>query len=100
MPNYSFKCESCDHSFETFLKMAENDKPTKEPCPNCKKKKIVKNWSEQRNSVAYDTTLTPSKVCGGAWNEVIERVKKKAPQSMQDRLEQSRTMNAGRFERH
>jgi putative FmdB family regulatory protein len=100
MPNYAFKCESCDHSFELFLKMAENDVPTKKPCPNCNKKKVTKDWGEQRNSVAYDTTLTPTKVCGSAWNEVMDKVKRAAPRSQQDRIEQSRTFNAGRFERH
>lgn len=99
MPNYSFKCEGCKHSFETFLKMSENNKPLSEPCPNCKKKKIVKNWEEQSNSIAYDTTLTPTKVCGGAWNEVIERVKSVTPRHKRDQLEQSRTFNAGRFVR-
>lgn len=100
MPNYSFKCEGCKHTFEEFLKMSENDAPTKKPCPKCNKKKIVKDWSEQRNSVGYDMTLTPTKVCGSAWNEVIDKVKKAAPRHMQDRLEQSRTFNPSRFERH
>jgi putative FmdB family regulatory protein len=100
MPNYSFKCENCKHKFELFLKMAENNKPVSEPCPNCKKKKIIKDWSEQANSVGYDMSLTPLKVYGNAWNDIINKVKKVAPQSMQDRLEQSRTFNAGRLERH
>jgi len=100
MPNYSFKCEGCKHKFEIFLRMSENTKPISEPCPKCKKKKIVKDWSEQANSVGYDMSLTPLKVNGSAWNEVIDRVKKVAPQSMQDRLEQSRTFNGGRLERH
>lgn len=99
MPNYSFKCESCDHSFETFLKMSENDQPTKEPCPKCKKKKVIKDWGVQSNSIAIDATLTPTKVCGSAWNEVMERVKKSTPAHKKDQLEQSRTFNAGRFVR-
>ena len=100
MPNYTFKCNGCEHKFELFLKMSENNKPLSEPCPKCKKKKVIKDWSEQLNSVAYDTTLTPTKLHGSAWNEVMEKVKKAAPRSAQDRLEQSRTFNAGRFERH
>ena len=99
MPNYSFKCESCDHSFETFLKIAERDNPIKEPCPSCKKKKITKNWSDQSNSIAIDTTLTPTKVCGGAWNEVMDRVKKATPMHKREQVEQSRSFNAGRFVR-
>jgi len=99
MPNYSFKCEGCDNSFDLFLKMSECDNPLKEKCPCCGKKKVIKDWSQQKNSIGADMTLTPIKVNGGAWNEVIERIKKKAPRSMQDRLEQSRTFNAGRIVR-
>jgi len=79
--------------------MSENDIPTKEACPKCKKKKVVKNWGAQSNSIAIDATLTPTKVCGSAWNEVIERVKKSTPAHKKDQLEQSRTFNAGRFVR-
>ena len=100
MPNYPFKCEKCDHKFEEILKMSESDEPTKKPCPKCKKKKVVRDWGEQANSVAYDTTLTPTKVCGSAWNEVIDRVKEKAPMHAKGRIEKSRNFNAGRFERH
>lgn len=41
MPNYSFICESCDHKFDEILMMKDNDKPTKCPCPNCKRKKLL-----------------------------------------------------------
>ncbi len=99
MPNYSFKCESCDHSFEVFLKMSECDNPTKENCPNCKKKKIVKDWSAQKNSIAMDTTLTAGKVNGGAWKEVIDKIKKNTPKRLHDKLEQSYKLNGGRFVR-
>ncbi|NBO36561.1 zinc ribbon domain-containing protein [bacterium] len=93
MPNYAFKCEKCDHEFELFLKMSESDNPLKEKCPSCGKKKVVKNWETQRNSIAYDMTLTPTKVCGGAWREVIDRIKTNGmvPKRYHDRLD-----NAGK----
>jgi putative FmdB family regulatory protein len=99
MPNYSFVCKSCDHKFDEMLMMKDNDKPIKCPCPNCKKKKVVRDWTENTNSVAMDATLTPLKVMGNGWNDVINKVKKSAPRHMQDRLEQSRTFNGGRFVR-
>ena len=34
MPFYDYKCE-CGHEFEEFFKIADRDKPTKEPCPSC-----------------------------------------------------------------
>lgn len=93
MPNYAFKCESCDHEFDMFLKMAESDKPLKEKCPSCGKKKVAKNWAHQRNSIGYDMTLTPSKVQGGAWKEVVDRIKSSGsvPKRYHERLE-----NAGK----
>lgn len=99
MPNYSFKCESCDHEFETFLKMSESDKPLKEKCPSCgKKKKIIKNWGVQNNVIAFDTTLTPSKVHGSAWKEVIDKIKNSGhvPKRYHSRLDNS-GRHAGRF---
>ena len=99
MPNYSYNCESCDHKFDLFLKMSESDDPLKNKCPSCGKKKVKRDWTENKNSLAVDATLTPSKVNGSAWNEVIDKVKKVAPRSMQERLENSRTFNAGRYVR-
>jgi len=101
MPNYAFKCESCDHRFETFLKMSESDNPLKEPCPECKKKKVVKDWGEQKNSIGCDMTLNPTKVHGSAWKEVIDKIKGSGsvPKRYHDRLENSGSGLAGRITR-
>jgi len=101
MPNYSFSCEGCNHKFDLFLKMNENDQPTKEKCPKCGKKKVVKNWGAQRNSIAYDSTLTPTKVCGSAWNEVISKIKNSGhvPKRYHDRLDNAGKGSAVRYVR-
>jgi len=101
MPNYSFKCAACDHEFEEILRMADSDKPLKEKCPSCGKKKIQKNWSAQRNSIAFDNTLTPTKVCGGAWNEVISKIKNngQVPKRFHDRLDNAGKSSAVRYVR-
>jgi putative FmdB family regulatory protein len=93
MPNYSFECEGCSHKFEVFLKMSENDNPTKEKCPSCGKKKVKKDWSDQRNAIGMDMTLTPTKVNGSAWKDVVDRIKGSGhvPKRYHDRLD-----NAGR----
>lgn len=97
MPNYAYNCESCKHKFDEFLSMKDRDNPTKLPCPKCKKKKITRDWGESNNSIGVDTTLTPTKVCGSAWNEVMERVRKTTPMHKKDQLENARTFNAGRY---
>ncbi len=99
MPNYSFRCKKCSHEFDIFLKMSECDNPIKDKCPKCKKKGIEKNWAMQRNGIAMDTTLTASKVNGGAWKEVIDRVKSNVPQRYHEKLENSYKMNGGRYVR-
>jgi putative FmdB family regulatory protein len=100
MPNYSFNCEACDHKFELFLKMSECENPLKEKCPKCKKKKVVRDWADQTNSIAIDTTLTPSKVNGSAWKEVIDKIKNSGhvPKRYHDKLENS-GRHAGRYVR-
>jgi putative FmdB family regulatory protein len=100
MPNYSFKCDGCDHKFETFLKMSESDIPLKQKCPSCGKKKVKKDWSDQRNSIGMDMTLTPAKVNGSAWKEVIDRIKNSGnvPKRFHDRLDNS-GQHAGRIVR-
>lgn len=98
MPIYSFKCQACDHDFESFLKMAECNKPTKEKCPSCGKKKVIKNWAAQSNVIAFDTTLTPTKVHGSAWKEVIDKIKHsgQVPKRYHARLDNA-GQHAGRF---
>jgi len=81
--------------------MSENDQPTKEKIQNCGKKKVVKNWGTQRNSIAFDSTLTPSKVCGGAWNEVISKIKNSGhvPKRYHARLDEAGKGSAVRYVR-
>ena len=101
MPNYAFSCGACKHDFELFLKMSESDNPTKEKCPKCGKNKVTKNWSQQRNSIAFDSTLTPTKVCGSAWKEVIDRIKGSGhvPKRFHDRLDNAGKGSAVRYVR-
>lgn len=44
MPTYSFKCDSCDHEFDTIRKIAERESPESEPCPACKTVGTVKRF--------------------------------------------------------
>jgi hypothetical protein len=46
-----------------------------------------------------DTTLSPTKVNGGAWKEVMDRVKSNVPKRFHDKLNYSSSMNGGRYVR-
>lgn len=91
MPNYSYICTNCDHTFDETHMMKDHDLPMKKPCPKCNKKKIQKNWSLQANAIQLDTTLSPQKVCGGAWNEVMDKIKSngQVPKRFHERMERA-----------
>jgi len=101
MPNYAFKCENCDHSFDEMLSLSERDGPIKKPCPKCKKKKVRKDWQASTPSLAMDATMTPQKVVGSQFKEVIDKIKNsgQVPKRFHAKLDSSANMNAGRVVR-
>jgi putative FmdB family regulatory protein len=101
MPNYAFKCEKCDHTFDEILSLSERNTPLEKPCPKCKKKKIIKDWQANTPSLAMDSTLTPSKVVGSQFKDVIDKIKSsgQVPKRFHEKLDNSAKMNAGRIVR-
>jgi|688.fasta_scaffold604681_2 putative FmdB family regulatory protein len=101
MPNYAYKCEKCEHSFDEMLKYEDRDLPTTKPCPSCNKKKIIRDWAASAPSLAMDATLTPSKVVGSQFKEVIDKIKSsgQVPKRLHGKLDASANMNAGRIVR-
>ena len=101
MPNYAFRCEKCDHSFDENLPINDRDNPIKKPCPKCKKKKVIRDWGSEKQSLGMDATLTPSKVVGSQFKEVIDKIKssKQVPKRFHAKLDASANMGAGRIVR-
>jgi len=101
MPSYAFRCEKCDHSFDDTLSVNDRDIPTKNPCPKCKKKKVIRDWGSEKQSLAMDSTLTPQKVVGSQFKEVIDKIKSngQVPKRFHSKLDASANMNAGRIVR-
>jgi len=101
MPNYAFKCEKCEHTFDEMLSLSNRDEPLKKPCPKCNKKKIVRDWGASTPSLAMDATLTPQKVVGSQFKEVIDKIKSsgQVPKRFHEKLDNSARMNAGRVVR-
>ena len=95
MPTYSFVCEACKHNFEEFLSMANNDKPLKEPCPKCNKKKVLRDYGTEAVGMAMDTTLSPNKATGGAWNELMAKMKPGLPQRFRRNLDAASERRGG-----
>ena len=101
MPNYAFKCEKCEYTFDEMLSLSDRDAPTKKPCPQCKKKKVIRDWQASTPSLAMDATLTPSKVVGSQFKDVIDKIKSsgQVPKRFHEKLDNSVSMNAGRVVR-
>lgn len=101
MPNYAFKCENCDHCFDEMLSLSDRDIPCKKGCPKCKKKKIQRDWQASTPTLAIDATLTPKKVVGSQFKEVIDRIKSngQVPKRFHEKLDASVSMNAGKVVR-
>lgn len=79
MPTYAFMCEKCDNKFEETLSMANNDIPLKSPCPKCHKKAVIRDYGNESVGMALDATLSPNKATGGAWNELMAKIKPGIP---------------------
>ena len=90
MPTYSFYCECCGKSFDSFLTMSRCDEPLGEPCPECGVSgKVVKAYTSAPMS-AIDTNHQidrPHNV--GGFSDRIEHICNNAsaiPQKDRDRL--------------
>jgi putative FmdB family regulatory protein len=76
MPVYQFACTKCNHVFDQYLKIEERELPTKDKCPNCKKKGVQRDYNNFSQTIGSDATLTPDRATGGRWNELMGRMKK------------------------
>ena len=74
MPTYSFYCECCGKSFESFLTMSKSDDPLGEPCPLCGVSgKVVKAYLSAPRA-AIDTNHRVDKPQGGAFQERMQHI--------------------------
>jgi putative FmdB family regulatory protein len=95
MPTYAFKCETCKHHFDEFLLMADNNKPLSKPCPKCKKKTIIRDYGSEEVGMALDATLSPNKATGGAWNELMAKIKPGIPKRFRKNLDAASERRGG-----
>tara|TARA_R100001510_G_C7637632_1_gene195541 strand:+ start:1121 stop:1414 length:294 start_codon:yes stop_codon:yes gene_type:complete len=72
MPTYDYKCNACEHIWEEFSLINDRDKPTENPCPECSEKQVVREISGY--GICVDTNITPNKVTGGQWNELMQKM--------------------------
>lgn len=71
MPTYSYKCESCQHEFESFQKIADRDTPTQTGCPSCQANTVIRTPGIGGHQ--FHDVQKPS----GDWRNLLENIKRK-----------------------
>jgi len=74
MPNYDFSCSSCDHEFAENVPIANRDDAR--ACPSCGKNTVKRGVSAA--TVSYSGFKDNVTRAGSGWNDVLNKVKKKA----------------------
>lgn len=84
MPIYDYKCSECEHCFEQMQLIANRNKPTREPCPECGSTgniEIVIGMPEIGDSVKLGLTK-PDK----GMQEIIQRMEQKTGQKVNSKF--------------
>ena len=79
MPTYSFNCESCEKSFDSYLTMSKSDQPLGEPCPECGELDSVKKAYTSAPSMGIDHNHKVDKPQGGLFQERMGHILDNAP---------------------
>ena len=83
MPNYTYKCDACDHTWEAVYTMAEYKKPCGEPCPECEAMNTVVKAVDGFARVQVDTNhdWTKTKNLPGSFRERMNTIADGLPNS-------------------
>lgn len=75
MPIYDYKCNKCENVFEALVKMADAEQPTKDPCPECGKKAVVRYYIKAtplHSGEGIGSTVVPD-----GFKDVLKNIRKK-----------------------
>jgi putative FmdB family regulatory protein len=98
MPNYAFICDACGDRFEKFLPVSGREAPLNESCTKCNHQSIRRNYDNQTVSLAADMLVTPNSKTGGAWNELMTKMKKGLPKSTHSNLDRASDRSLRRWQ--
>jgi putative FmdB family regulatory protein len=78
MPTYEYECRECNYQFESFQWVDDRNKPTKEVCPKCGKKKIKQGYVTSNGSAPAMKWMTTIRIDkphnANGFQDVMERV--------------------------
>jgi hypothetical protein len=60
---------------------------------------VEKSWVGQTPGLGADTTLTPNKATGGAWNELTTKMKRGMPKRYHKNIDRASNISGSRWER-
>ena len=95
MPTYDYKCNACEKLWEEFSHINNRDMPTEKPCPECGKKEVIREISGY--GICVDTNITPNKVTGGAWNELMQKMDKTLSKKAKPALDRASSRTGQRW---
>ena len=69
MPNYEYRCSSCEFQFEENLPMADRKKPCENACPKCGEATVAQQMRTAPGA-AVDSQMKPN----SGFKEVISKI--------------------------
>lgn len=76
MPQYEYRCNSCQHEWSEFLSISERLAPESNPCPQCHEYGQVSKDVNAGNIVSGVNMVAKH---SGGFRDVIDKVKKAHP---------------------
>lgn len=79
MPNYTYRCTSCNEKLDLFLPMAKQKEPTEKPCSVCNEKTVIYDIKDNCPSLGDPVALGVQKVPEAFQRGVLDRIEKNVP---------------------
>lgn len=76
MPQYSYRCTTCSHTFEKVSSIANRKQPESELCPSCLDKGCVIQTITSAPKVCY--SMAPGMKISDNFNDRLKEIKKRS----------------------
>jgi putative FmdB family regulatory protein len=91
MPTYEYQCRACQHAFEDIQKIADRDLPCAAPCPQCRKRKVVRGISVPVTGA--DATVGP----GADFKELARKMGRGLPKSARENMDRAASLRGRKY---